>query len=195
MEEKKMSERNKLLYGEYADTSDPELQAIFRHARRAWMRLNALSPDDPQYREALEELIPGTPHTVLISPPFYCDHGNNIKIGEYVFINYNCCFLDGGGITIGHHTIIGPSVQIYTPQHPIDYMERRKTIERSPAVKIGDDCWIGGGAVICPGVTIGNRSIVAAGSVVVHDVPDDCMVAGNPAVVKKKLRNVLDGIK
>lgn len=188
MEEKKMSERNKLLYGEYADTSDPELQEIFKHARRSWMRLNALAPDDPQYREALEELIPGTPRSVLVSPPFYCDHGNNITLGEYVFVNYNCCFLDGGGITIGHHTIIGPSVQIYTPQHPIDYMERRKTIERSPAVMIGDDCWIGGGAVICPGVRIGNRSIVAAGSVVVHDVPDDCMVAGNPAVIKKRYR-------
>lgn len=182
-----MSERNKLLYGEFADTSDPELQEIFRHARAAWMRLNTLSPHDPEYREALEDLIPGTPASVFLSPPFYCDHGCNIKLGEYVFINYNCCFLDGGGITIGHHTLIGPAVQIYTPQHPIDYMERRKTIERSPAVKIGNDCWIGGGSVICPGVTVGDRCIIAAGSVVVRDIPDDSMAAGNPAVVKKKL--------
>lgn len=186
-EEASFSERQKLLCGEYGDTSDSELQAIFRHARRTWMRLNTLAPESPEFRATLEELIPGVPESVFLSPPFYCDQGRNISLGEHVFINYNCSFLDGGGITIGHHTLIGPSVQIYTPQHPMDYMERRKTIERSPAVRIGNDCWIGGGSVICPGVTIGDRCIIAAGSVVVRDVPDDSLAAGNPAVIKKKL--------
>ena len=104
-----------------------------------------------------------------------------------MFINNCCTFLDGALITIGDYTLIGPNVQIYTPQHPMEYMERRITQEYAYPVTIGKDCWIGGGAIICPGVTIGDRCIVAAGSVVTRDVPDDSLVAGNPAVVKKKL--------
>lgn len=140
------------------------------------------------HRLALEELIPGIPSTTDIVPPFYCDHGHMITIGSNTFINYGATMLDCGGITIGSHCKIGPNCQIYTPNHPIDYTERRKPIETGHHVTIGDDCWLGGGVIVCPGVTIGNRCVIAAGSVVTRDIPDDCLAAGNPAVVKKRLR-------
>ena len=95
-------------------------------------------------------------------------------------------FLDGGYITVGAYTLIGPCVQIYTPQHPFDYLERRVEQEYAYPVTIGEDCWIGGGAVICPGVTIGDRCIIGAGSVVTKDIPSDCVAVGNPAKVIRK---------
>ena len=102
-------------------------------------------------------------------------------------VNFNGVFLDGGGITIGAHTLIGPNCQLLTPDHPHDYMERRQTIETGLPIHIGDDCWLGGGVIVCPGVTIGNRVIVGAGSVVTHDIPDDVVVAGNPAKIIKTI--------
>ena len=125
-------------------------------------------------------------------PPFYCDHGHGIILGEGVFVNYNCTFLDGGYIRIGDHTLIGPNCQLYTPHHPLNYEERREAKEYEYPITIGDDCWLGGGVIVCPGVTIGNRCIIAAGSVVTKDVPDDCLVAGNPAVVKRCLNQQSD---
>ena len=93
-----------------------------------------------------------------------------------------------GSSAIINHTLIGPNCQLYTPQHPIDYVERRRPVERGLRIEIGDDCWLGGGVIVCPGVRIGNRCIIAAGSVVTRDIPDDSLAAGNPAVVKRKLQ-------
>lgn len=175
-----------MLAGEFADTSDPELQEELNEACKKVMALNRLSPSDAGYRHALRELIPGIPDSSVVMPPFHCDYGARITVGENVFINYNCSFLDGGTVKIGDYTLIGPAVQIYTPHHPMDHLERRKTIEKSLAVTIGDDCWIGGGAVICPGVTIGDRCVIGAGSVVVKDIPPDSVAVGNPARVVKR---------
>lgn len=186
------TELEKMLTGEYADITDPELHAMALHARGAIARLNALnisSLSSPEYREALLDLIPGTPDSATVLPPFFCDYGSHITLGENVFVNFNCCFLDGGTITIGDHTLIGPAVQIYTPQHPMDHVERRKPIEKALPVVIGSDCWIGGGAVICPGVTIGDRCIIGAGSVVTKDIPEGSLAVGNPARVIRKLDN------
>uniref|UniRef100_UPI003A8EF73B DapH/DapD/GlmU-related protein n=1 Tax=Phocaeicola sp. TaxID=2773926 RepID=UPI003A8EF73B len=97
--------------------------------------------------------------------------------------------LDGGYIRIGKHTLIGPHCQFYTPQHPMDYVERREKKETAYPITIGEDCWLGGNVVVCPGVTIGNRCIIAAGSVVTKDIPDDSLAAGVPAVVKRSLKN------
>ena len=108
------------------------------------------------------------------------------KLLAHVFVNANCTFLDGGYITIGTHTLVGPCVQIYTPHHPMDYQERRGSKEYAYPVTIGEDCWIGGGAIICPGVTIGNRCVIGAGSVVTKDIPDDSVAVGNPARVIRK---------
>lgn len=182
------TEREKMARGEFADVSDPEIFAIFSATLKNLVRLNALSMHTDGYREALEAVVPSIPVSSAVNPPFHCDYGVNLRFGEHVFVNFNCCFLDGGGIEIGDHTLIGPNVQIYTPNHPVDYIERRKSIERSLPVKIGADCWIGGGVVICPGVNIGDRCIIGAGSVVTKDVPPDSLAVGNPARVVRSLR-------
>lgn len=181
------TEFEKMRSCELANTSDPELVESMRRAHEITAKMNRCSGSEPEYKMLLNDLIPGLPESSVIMPPFYCDHGHGIHLGENVFINNCCTFLDGALITIGDYTLVGPNVQIYTPQHPMGYMERRITQEYAYPVTIGKDCWIGGGAIICPGVTIGDRCIVAAGSVVTRDVPDDSLVAGNPAVVKKKL--------
>ena len=181
------SEIEKMRNEELADMSLPELQESFIHCKKLIARMRVMSTYDEGYRELLEDLIPGIPKTSIVCPPFYCDHGHGIRLGEHVFVNGKCTFLDGGFITIGAHTLVGPNVQIYTPHHPIDYMERRTSKEYAYPVTIGEDCWIGGGAVLCPGVTIGNRCIIGAGSVVTKNIPDDSIAVGNPAIVKKKL--------
>lgn len=172
----------KMRNGELADTSDPDIRARLNRAKQLVHRLNTETYlHSPSYREIISELLPHLDQTACITPPFYCDYGDGITIGAHSFINFNCVFLDGGLITIGHHTLIGPNVQIYTPHHPIDYMQRRETKETASPVTVGDDCWIGGGAIILPGVSIGNRCIIGAGSVVTKDVPSDTTVVGNPA--------------
>lgn len=182
-----MDELEKMRRGELYDCSDPAVQASFRTCRQRMERFNRLSVDDEDYPASLSELIPGAAPTATVVPPFRCDHGHMLRIGENTFVNTNCTMLDGGGIDIGAHTLIGPDCKFYTPQHPTDYIERRKPVERGLRIVIGDDCWLGGGVIVCPGVTIGDRTIVAAGSVVVHDLPSDVMAAGNPAKVKRKL--------
>ena len=182
-----MNEIEKMRSGQLADMKAPEIQESFRHCKTILARLRCISTYDPDYRTLLRELIPGIPDSCTLQPPFFCDHGHGIHIGEHVYINAGCTFLDGADITIGAHTLIGPNVQIYTPHHPLNYMERRKPEEYSYPVTIGEDCWIGGGTVICPGVTIGDRSIVGAGSVVTKDIPADTLAAGNPARVIRQL--------
>lgn len=168
--------------------SDPEIHASLVHAKKVCARLRSMSIYDEDYRQVIEELIPGIPQSTTICPPFHCDHGTGIILGENVFMNYDCIMLDGGYIRIGKHTLIGPHCQFYTPQHPMDYVERREEKETAYPITIGEDCWLGGNVVVCPGVTIGNRCIIAAGSVVTKDIPDDSLAAGVPAVVKRSLK-------
>lgn len=168
--------------------SDPEIHASLVHAKKVCARLRSMTIYDEDYRQVIEELIPGIPQSTTICPPFHCDHGTGIILGENVFMNYDCIMLDGGYIRIGTHTLIGPHCQFYTPQHPMDYVERREEKETAYPITIGEDCWLGGNVVVCPGVTIGNRCIIAAGSVVTKDIPDDSLAAGIPAVVKRSLK-------
>lgn len=168
--------------------SDPEIHASLVHAKKVCARLRSMTIYDEDYRQVIEELIPGIPQSTTICPPFHCDHGTGIILGENVFMNYDCIMLDGGYIRIGKHTLIGPHCQFYTPQHPMDYVERREEKETAYPISIGEDCWLGGNVVVCPGVTIGNRCIIAAGSVVTKDIPDDSLAAGVPAVVKRSLK-------
>lgn len=168
--------------------SDPEIHASLVHAKKVCARLRSMTIYDEDYRQVIEELIPGIPQSTTICPPFHCDHGTGIILGENVFMNYDCIMLDGGYIRIGKHTLVGPHCQFYTPQHPMDYVERREEKETAYPITIGEDCWLGGNVVVCPGVTIGNRCIIAAGSVVTKDIPDDSLAAGVPAVVKRSLK-------
>ncbi len=172
--------------------SDAEMQESLRRAKKLCTCLQTMDIYDERYRGTIEELIPGIPRDSTVCPPFHCDHGTGIVLGENVFVNYNCVMLDAGYIRIGKNTKVGPCCQFYTPQHPMDYVERREPKETAYPITVGEDCWLGGGVVVCPGVTIGNRCIIAAGSVVVKDIPDDSLAAGCPAVVKKKLNGIAD---
>ena len=184
-----MNELDKMRAGEFYDISAPENMECIRRRSRLLQRFHRADADDEAARRAaLEELIPGIPASTVIVPPFHCDYGMQIRLGEAVVGNAHCIFLDGGGITVGDHTLIGPGCRLLTPIHPTDYLERRKPIERAAPIEIGADCWLGGGVTVCPGVRIGDRSIIGAGSVVVHDIPSDSLAVGNPAVVKRKLR-------
>ncbi|MCH4147707.1 MAG: sugar O-acetyltransferase [Prevotella sp.] len=183
-----MTEFEKMRSSQPYSYGDAEIIASFRHAKDLCARLTSLSSLSPDYRPLMEELIPGFPQSAEICTPFHCDHGNGIIIGEGTYINYNCTILDGACVRFGAYVKVGPNCQFYTPVHPHDFMQRREPGETCFPITIGDDAWICGGVIVCPGVTIGKRSIVAAGSVVIHDVPDDCLVAGNPAVIKKYLK-------
>ena len=151
------SELQKMLDGELYNFHDPEVTAVFGRSKEIHVRLNSMTRRDPEFPKVLRELIPDMPESSTISVPFYCDVGFQIKVGEHSFINKNCTFLDSGGITIGSYTKIGPNCGFYTPQHPTNYLERRKPIETGMPIKIGDDCWIGPGAVIHDGARIGKR--------------------------------------
>ncbi len=181
------TEFEKMRSQELYDFSDSEVLASVERANKLCARLSLLTTTDGDYRDTIERLIPGIPKSSTVVPPFRCDHGHGIVIGENTFINYGGIFLDGGMIRIGRNVKIGPSCRIYTPQHPVDYMGRREPKETAYPVTIGDDTWIGGSVTICPGVTIGSRCVVAAGSVVIRDIPDDSLAAGNPAVIKRRL--------
>ena len=182
------TEFQKMRSQELYDFADPEINASLVHAKEACLRLNSLTMSSPGYRQALLEVIPNVPETSAVCPPFHCDHGHGIVIGDNSFLNYGCVILDGAMVTIGNDVKIGPGCQLLTPQHPVDYRERRGTQETSYPITSGDDTWLGGGVIVCPGVSIGKRGVIAAGSVVIRYIPDDCLAAGNPAVIKKRLR-------
>lgn len=185
------TEFEKMRSQELYDFSDPQVDASLRHAKMLCARMQTMTPYDAGLRGVLEELIPGIPESANITPPFYCDHGNGIRLGEGTFLNFGCTVLDGAYVTIGNHTLLGPNCQLYTPQHPMCHVQRRGTKETAYPITIGDDCWLGGNVTVCPGVTIGNRVIVAAGSVVTRDIPDDVLVAGVPATIKRHLSSPL----
>ena len=182
-----MTEFEKMRQGEFYDFMDDECLASYNRAKHLCARLQTMTTDDSDYREVIEALIPGIPQSSTVAPPFICDHGHGIHLGENVFINYNGTMIDGGMITIGDNTQIGPNCQFLTPNHPIDYLERRKSIECCSPITVGSDCWFGGGVIVCPGVNIGDRCIIGAGSVVVKDIPSDSMAVGNPCKVIKAL--------
>ena len=182
-----MTERDKMLAGEMYDAMDPELAAERERARDLCQALNASRerPRDAR-RKILRELLGAGGDTALIQPPFFCDYGTNIELGTRVFFNFNCVVLDVCRVKIGDYSQFGPGVQILTPMHPLDAMERRGK-EYGKPVEIGSDVWVGGGALILPGVRIGSRCVIGAGSVVTRDVPDDVFAAGNPCRVVRAI--------
>lgn len=176
-----------MLAGELYDPFDPELVAGRERARDLCQDLNATRERDTDARRRiLRDLFGAGGHSVWMQPPFFCDYGSNIHLGERVFFNFNCIVLDVCPVTIGDFTLFGPAVQIYTPMHPLNAELRRKQ-EFGKPVAIGSDVWVGGGAMICPGVKIGSRTVIGAGSVVTRDVPDDVFAAGNPCRVIRSI--------
>lgn len=181
------SEKEKMLAGELYSPLAKELVEDRLKAKQLLHRLNVTEYlMNDRAAAVLRELLPNAPADVYIEPPFHCDYGYNIYCGSRVYFNVNCVVLDVARITIGSHVFIGPGVQIYSATHPVDVATRRKRAFGKP-VTIGNDCWIGGGAIICPGVNIGSGSVVAAGAVVTKDVPGNALVAGNPARVIRRL--------
>ncbi len=170
-----------MIAGELYDPLDPQLVEDRIQTRLLLKALNESREDDPEERNRiLKLLLPNSLNNLWLQPPFYCDYGYNIQIGERVFFNFNCVVLDVAPVRIGNRTMFGPNVQIYAATHPLDPMERSSGLEYGKPISIGDDVWIGGSVVICPGVTIGDRSIIGAGSVVTKDIPSDTIAAGNP---------------
>lgn len=181
------TERQKMLAGELYDPLDAALVAARLRARLLCQRLNALPEDRSAERELLLAELFGRDTDVCLQPPFFCDYGDNISLGRRVFFNFNCVVLDVAEVRIGDHVLFGPAVQLYTATHPLDASARRGGLEAARAIAIGDDVWIGGGAIVCPGVTIGARTVVGAGSVVTRDVPAGVLAAGNPCRVLRRL--------
>ena len=177
-----------MLAGELYDPLDPQLSEERTQARLLLKQLNDSREDETEERNRiLKELIPNAGQGLWLQPPFYCDYGYNIIVGEKVFFNFNCVVLDVMPVTIGSRTLFGPNVQIYTATHPMDYKERASGVEYAKPITIGEDVWVGGSVVICPGVTIGDRCVIGAGSVVTKDIPAGVFAAGNPCKVIRKL--------
>jgi maltose O-acetyltransferase len=183
------TERDKMIAGELYDPLDPDLVAARARARDLCLDLNATrETEQDERRRILVELFGEGGDKVWMQPPFFCDYGSNITLGTRVFFNFNCVVLDVCPVRIGDYSMFGPAVQIYTPMHPLDALERRGK-EYGKPVTIGSDVWVGGGAIILPGVTIGSRTVIGAGSIVTRDVPDDVFAAGNPCRVIRELVN------
>ncbi len=176
-----------MLAGLFYNSSDPELIAARQNARRLLWHYNATDPADSSKREELtKQLFGHTGKELVIEPPFFCDYGSQIYFEDKVFINFNCVILDCARVDIGEGTMLGPSVQIYTATHPIDPVARKSGKEFAAPVKIGKNVWIGGGAIILPGVTIGDGAVIGAGAVVNKDIPAFAVAVGNPAKVRRQ---------
>jgi maltose O-acetyltransferase len=182
------SEKEKMLNGNWYNPLDRQLSAERLTSRKLQHQFNHSAPDDAASRNLLlKQWLPNTGKHFYVEPPFYCDYGYNIKTGNKVFFNYNCVVLDVAPVHIGNNVFFGPAVQIYTVNHPLEASARNTLIEQAQPVVIEDDVWIGGGAILLPGVIIGRGSVVAAGAVVSKAVPAGVVVAGNPCRVIKTI--------
>jgi maltose O-acetyltransferase len=176
------SEKDKMLAGELYRADSAELMADNARATEWLARYNAPIVRSATERAALlAEAMDAVGEGVVVRPPFFCDYGYNIRLGSGVFLNFNCVILDVVAVSIGDKTQIGPGVQILAADHPRDPVQRAAMLELGRPVSIGRNVWIGGGALILPGVTVGDDAIIGAGSVVTRDVAPGATVAGNPA--------------
>lgn len=184
-----MTEREKMLSGEMYNSMDNELVQLRQQARLLTEKFNSTSVTQLSLRtEILRELFGSCGNSIYIEPSFNCDYGKNIYVGENFYANYNCVFLDVCEIRIGKNCFVAPQVGIYTATHPLDPVARCiDNLEYGKPVTIGDDCWIGGGAIINPGVTLGNNVVVASGAVVTKSFGDNVVIGGNPAKIIKNI--------
>ena len=182
------TQRERMLAGELYLASDPELVAARERARELTQRYNALLPLAAEERRAvLSDLIGELGDDVWVEPPFYCDYGSNITLGDGAYFNFGCIVLDCAHVEVGPLTKLGPAVQLCAATHPVDPEERATGWELAQPIVVGRNVWIGGGAIVGPGVTIGDHSVIGAGSVVVKDVPPRVVAAGSPCRVIREL--------
>ncbi|MET9291481.1 sugar O-acetyltransferase [Streptomyces sp. NPDC003077] len=182
--------KRRMLAGDWYLPDDPELQADTERRIALCAAYNAQGesvPGPAERRAILEKLLGSVGEDVRIRPPFHCDFGYNIRVGARTFVNFGAVMLDTGPITIGADVQIGPNVQLLTPLHELGAERRRAGWEKAVPVRIGDNVWLGGGVIVCPGVTIGENTVVGAGSVAVRDLPAGVLAVGNPARVVRTL--------
>jgi len=190
-----MREKEKMLHGEYYNSRDAELIDCYHKAKRLLQEYNSLDSRNLNRRKSLLiELFHFAGKNIWVEPPFYCDYGENISIGENTFINFNCVFLDDNKITIGKNGLIAPNVQIYTAIHPLKAQERiisdkkgTRYLTAAKPVSIGDNVWIGGNCVIMPGITIGDNVTIGAGSVVTKSIANNKLAFGNPCKIIRSI--------
>lgn len=186
-------EKDKMLSGELYKSFDAELLAERQRAKEIVFRYNSLQPSMIEERnELLKSLFGSVKGNFFIEPPFRCDYGCNIEIGENFYANYNLVILDCAKVTIGDNVLIGPNVGIYTAGHPLHFELRNEEWEFASPITIEDNVWIGGNVVLNPGVTVGRNSVVGSGSVVTKDIPANVVAAGNPCRV---IREITDADK
>ncbi|MEG5044958.1 sugar O-acetyltransferase [Microcoleus sp. B4-C1] len=182
------TEKQKMLAGELYLAADEQLILERQRARRLARTYNSTREDEPDKRlEILAEWFGAVGPKVEIEPPFYCDYGSNIYAGNGLYMNFGCVILDCNRVNIGENLLCGPNVQIYTAFHPTDPEIRLSGRELAAEINIGNNVWIGGGSIICPGVTIGDNSTIGAGSVVVKNIPANVVAAGNPCRIIRHL--------
>jgi len=181
------TEKEKMLLGELYNGRDQELIKERKKTKQLLYQLNIKEYfNNKNTLKIVKELLPNSAPNIYIEPPFFCDYGYNIFCGENVYFNVNCVVLDSAKVIIGSNVMFGPGVQIYTSNHPKNFLERRQVEDAKP-ITIGNDCWIGGNSIILPGITIGDNCIIGAGSVVTKNVSNNSLVAGNPAKKIKEL--------
>lgn len=182
------SEKEKMLASELYAASDPQLTQEREHARMLIRLYNQSLETEHDLRDQLmKQLFGSTGEELYIEPTFRCDYGYNIHVGNHFYANFDCVFLDVCEIRIGDHCYIAPGVHIYTAAHPIHPVERISGKEFGKPVTIGNNVWIGGSVVINPGITIGHNVVIGSGAIVTKDVPDNVVVAGNPAKIIKRI--------
>lgn len=182
-----MTEKEKMLQGEWHDANfDANLLQERHRAELLCFDFNMSRPGSTEQRTALRKLLGvEIPQGLTVLAPVYFDYGAYTHFGDGVFVNHGCYFMDGGTITIGKNVFIGPFCGFYTASHPLNFADRNKGLERALPIHIGDNCWFGANVTVLQGVTIGSGCVIAAGSVVTSDLPENCLAAGVPAVVKK----------
>ncbi len=182
------SEKEKMLAGLPYKAFGEELLNERQHAKELVFDFNHLRPSEVKKRnEILKQLLGKTQQNFFIEPPFRCDYGYNIELGNNFYSNYNLIILDCAKVTIGNNVLIGPNVGLYTAGHPVHFEKRNEEFEYAFPITIGNNVWIGGNVVINPGVTIGNNSLIGSGSVVTKDIPSNAIALGNPCKVYRKI--------
>jgi len=181
------NEKEKMLSGELYDASDPILTIERVNCRKSTSEFNNPSTSTDMRNAIIKKLFGKIGQTFTIEPNFHCDYGYNIHVGENFYSNFGCILLDVNRITIGDNVLMGPNVQIYTAGHPVDPKLRLSSLEFGLPITIGNNVWIGGSAIICPGITIGDNVTIGAGSVVTKDIMDNVIAVGNPAKIIKTL--------